>query len=129
MLWYKPESCKIFFIWTYTTVDSYSSLEKVIFPDILKLAKVPPLWKKDNVECFSNYRSISLLTWFSKIFEKVTYNQLMEYLDKLDILYKFPFGFQKEFGTEIAVSYLTSKIYGSSRTFIRNISQLVQGRW
>ena len=86
------------------------SLEKGIFPDLLKMAKVLPLFKKGNVEMFSNYRPISLLTCFSKIFEKVAYNQLIDYLEKFDILYKFQFGFRKKYGTEFAFSYLTSKI-------------------
>ena len=86
------------------------SLEKGIFPDLLKIAKIIPLFKNGDTEKFSNYRPISLLTCFSKLFEKVVYNQLIAYLDKLDILYQFQFGFRKNYGTEIAISYLSNKI-------------------
>ena len=39
-----------------------------IFPDDLKVAKVIPLFKKGNTLDINNYRPISLLTCFSKIF-------------------------------------------------------------
>ena len=47
------------------------SLEKGVFPHTLTIAKVLPLFKTGDVEDFYNYRPISLLTCFSKIFEKV----------------------------------------------------------
>ena len=46
--------------------DSFSS---DIFPDLMKLAKVFPLNKKNSPEDPSNYRPISLLSVFSKIVE------------------------------------------------------------
>ena len=42
-----------------------------IFPDILKIAKVIHLHKKECKLNFQNYRPISLLSVFSKIFEKL----------------------------------------------------------
>ena len=86
------------------------SLETGIFPNDLKIAKVLPLFKKGDREIFSNYRPISLLTCFSKLFEKVAYNQLQSYLDKLDILYQFQFGFRKQYNTDLAVSFLSNRI-------------------
>ena len=55
------------------------SLQSGIFPDKLKIAKVVPIFKagKDNIDSYvHNYRPISLLSCFSKIFERVVYNQL-----------------------------------------------------
>jgi hypothetical protein len=40
----------------------------------LKYSKVKPLYRKGEKSCISNFRPISLLTAFSKIFEKVTYD-------------------------------------------------------
>ena len=46
------------------------SFKMGIFPNILKIAKVTPLHKKECKLNFQNYRPISLLSVFSKIFEK-----------------------------------------------------------
>ena len=59
------------------------SLQSGIFPDKLKIDKVVPIFKagKDNIESYvHNYRPISLLSCFSKIFERVVYNQLYNHL-------------------------------------------------
>ena len=50
-----------------------------IFLDRLKLAKVKPIFKKDDKNSFTNYRPISLLPSISKNFEKVIYDQLYAY--------------------------------------------------
>ena len=42
----------------------------------------------------SNYRPISILSSFSKLFETVTYNQLQEHLNKFSILAEEQFGFR-----------------------------------
>ena len=66
------------------------------FPDALKLAKVIPIHKGDSVPKVSNYRPISLLPIFSKIMERLIYNQFMEYIEKNKILSNLQFGFQKK---------------------------------
>ena len=45
--------------------------ETGIFPDLCKLAKVIPIYKKDDALLCENYRPISLLSIFSNIFEKL----------------------------------------------------------
>jgi Notch-like protein len=45
------------------------------FPDLLKVAKVIPLHKKESIFNFLNYRPISLLSVFSKIYEKSIYRR------------------------------------------------------
>ena len=47
-----------------------------IFPKKLKLAKVTPVFKKGSTQDKDNYRPISVLSVFSKIFEKVMYKRL-----------------------------------------------------
>ena len=47
-----------------------------IFPDMLKLAKVIPLYKKGDPTITDNYRPISLLPTLSKVLEKNVSNQL-----------------------------------------------------
>ena len=44
------------------------SLEKGAFPDKLKISKIIPVYKSGDVDIFTNYRPISILSGFSKIF-------------------------------------------------------------
>ena len=57
-------------------------LSQAIFPDSLKLANITPVHKKDETTDKENYRPVSVLPLFSKIFEKVIYDQLSQYLEK-----------------------------------------------
>ena len=52
------------------------SIEKSIFPDQLKIAKVTPLFKKDDNALMDNYRPTSVPPCFSKILERIIYNRL-----------------------------------------------------
>ena len=51
-----------------------------------KLPKVKSLYKKGKNTEPGNYRSVSLLPILPKIMEKVVHNQLIEHLEKHDIL-------------------------------------------
>ena len=55
------------------------SLTTGICPDRLKIAKVIPLFKKDDLHTLGNYRPISLLPCISKVLEKVVFLQVYEY--------------------------------------------------
>ena len=57
------------------------SLITGIFPNDLKIARVMPIYKSADKDQLKNYRPISLLPAFSKVFEKVMYNQIMNYFD------------------------------------------------
>ena len=52
------------------------SFENKAFPDCLKEANVTPIFKKDDPLDKENYRSVSILTLLSKVFEKLIYKQL-----------------------------------------------------
>ena len=47
------------------------SLKQGIFPENLKIARVSPIFKKDEKFLFTNYRPISVLPCFSKLLEKI----------------------------------------------------------
>ena len=55
----------------------------------------------------NNYRPISTLSPFSKILERLVYDQLISFINKNNILYKYQFGFRKGFSTEHAILELT----------------------
>ena len=49
-------------------------------PSKLKLAKIVPVYKDDDESCASNYRPISLLSIFNRIFEKLMYQRLSKFI-------------------------------------------------
>ena len=57
------------------------SIESGIYPSKLKLAKVVPVFKSEDELDPNNYRSISLLSIFKSVFEKLMYNRLKFFLD------------------------------------------------
>ena len=82
-----------------------------IFPNKLKIAKVLPLFKKDDPTIMDNYRPISLLTAISKLFEKVVLSQLYEYFHKKNLFYDTQYGFLKNHSTEyVAMDLLTRSL-------------------
>ena len=66
-----------------------------VFPSVLKIAKVVPVFKKDSKLDYSNYRPISLLSNIEKILEKLMYMRLFTFLDNKNIIYDLQFGFGK----------------------------------
>jgi len=80
------------------------------FPTRLKYSHVVPIYKKGDKHEQSNYRPISLLTSFSKIFEKVIYNRLYDHVTRHTILAKEQFDFRNNYSTEKAIYHLTNNI-------------------
>ena len=65
------------------TLATHCCLRQGIFPENAKVASVFPLDKgKPDKYDVLNYRPVSILSTFSKIYEKVIKNQLASYLDK-----------------------------------------------
>ena len=81
-----------------------------IFPHRLKIAKVIPLFKKNDPHIFDNYRPISLLSSISKTFEKVVFNHAYEYFTNNDMLYNSQYGFRKLLSTEYASLEMVDRI-------------------
>ena len=85
-------------------------LSQGVFPDRLKYATVIPLHKKGDCSDMSNYRPISLLTSFSKIFETIMHIRILNHITKYNILSNNQYGFRKGLKTEDAIYKVTSEI-------------------
>ena len=81
-----------------------------IFPTWLKYAQIVPIFKKGDKEQPTNYRPISLLTSFSKIFEKVIYKRLDNNMKSSNVLAEEQYGFRSNTSTEQAIYQLTNNI-------------------
>ena len=65
-----------------------------INPSQLKLSLVKSLFKSGDQSRFCNYRPISLLPSLSKIFERVIFDQLLDYFTNNNLLCLDQFGFR-----------------------------------
>ena len=65
-----------------------------IFPDVMKLAEVIPLYKNKATDRVINYRLISLLMMISKLFEKLMYKHVYKFITTNGILYESQYGFR-----------------------------------
>ncbi len=99
------------------------SISEGCFPSEMKAAKILPLHKGDSVLSVGNYRPISLLPIFSKIFERLTYNRLIDFISENKILSELQFGFQKNKSTEQAVASILSTL--DEDKFKRNSSYCI----
>ena len=68
------------------------SFKEGIFPSELKLAKVVPIISSGDSSKVTNYRPISVIYFFSKVFEKIMYNLISDFVVSVNVLYKYQFG-------------------------------------
>ena len=74
-----------------------------IFPDEWKLSKVFPLFKQGNRSDLDNYRPISVIPIVAKVFERIVYDQLYEYLIENNLLSSRQSGFRSLHSTVTAL--------------------------
>ena len=86
------------------------SFVKGIVPAKLKVAKVIPLFKEGDSEIASNYRPISLLPIFSKLYEKVMHKRLYSFVTSNNIIHPLQFGFQENHSVDHALISITEAI-------------------
>ena len=72
-----------------------SSMESGVFPDFWKLERVTRIIKSGNKSDANNYRPISIISVFARIFEKIVYDQLYNFLTIKNILTPSQFAFRK----------------------------------
>ena len=91
------------------------SLSTGICPNSLKIAKIIPIFKKDDPSQISNYRPISLLPGISKVLKR-----LYMFLINNKILIPNQYGFQKNHSTDYALINLCDKIVKLMPFLIKN---------
>ena len=84
-----------------------SSINNCCFPDNLKWADITPIHKKGSTFNQENYRPISILPTFSKVFERILFDQINEFFE--EIFSKYLCGFRKGFSTQTALIRLLQK--------------------
>ena len=104
------------------------SLRQGIFPDELKIARVTPIYKEGPKTDVSNYRPISLLGSFSKIYEKIMHVRLRNFFDSNNSLFDSQYGFRPGRSCEHALLNAQDTLLKSLNN--RQVSiLLLQGFW
>ena len=80
------------------------SLQLGQFPDLMKIAKVLPLFKSGYLLDVDNYRPISLLPVMAKILKKFVYQCVSTHMDENNILFNWQFGFRAKHSTVDAIA-------------------------
>ena len=71
-----------------------ASFTQGIFPQSLKTARVVPIFKSGPKTEVSNYRPISLLSSFSKIYEKLMHVRIANFLNRNNSIHELQYGFR-----------------------------------
>jgi len=79
-------------------------MESGEYPDCLKISQIVPVPKRSSPSIPSHYRPISIFPTVSKIFEKIIYAIVSNFLNKNKLLTNFQYGFTNKASTELAVS-------------------------
>ena len=79
----------------------------------LKIAKIILIFKEDDNTEPSNYRPISLLSIFNRLFEKIMYNRLIEFIEKHDLHSNSQYGFRKHHATHQAILDIMNQIHSN----------------
>lgn len=87
-----------------------SFLRNGIFPGILKKGCITPIFKKGDSRYLNNYRPVSTLPIFGKIFEKIIYLRLYKFFLSKNVIYENQFGFRKHHSTSHAINYSIDKV-------------------
>ena len=69
----------------------------------IKTAKITPIFKSGDKNDLANFRPISVLSSFSKIFEKCMHSSLMSYLNTNNVLNPSQHGYRAQHNTTTAI--------------------------
>ena len=83
-----------------------SSILNGLYPSKLKMAKIVPVYKADDDTDVNNYRPISLLSHFNRIFKKMIKRKMESFIEQKDLLSLSQYGFRKAHSTQHAISTL-----------------------
>ena len=101
-----------------------SSLEKALLQVDWKKSNIVPVHKKENKNLIKNYRPISLLSIFSKIYERLIFNSIFSYFIKNNLFTRSQSGFLPG---DSCISQLLSTTHKTYKSFDCNPPLDVRG--
>lgn len=85
-------------------------LKSGTFPNLLKVSRTVPIYKKGDPDVKNNYRPISIIPVFAKVLESIMKEQLVEFFEGNMLLADCQHGFRKNRSTTSALLALTAQI-------------------
>ena len=64
------------------------------------MAKIIPIFKQDDDSDVDNYRPITLLSNFNRIFEKIVFKRMESFIEQNNLLTPSQYGFRKAHSTQ-----------------------------
>ena len=89
------------------------AMESGSFPSEWKKGNVVPIHKKDDKQCLKNYRPISLLPICGKIFEKLSFNEMVKFFIENELISPNQSGFKPGDSCINQLLAITHEIYKS----------------
>lgn len=87
-----------------------NALEQDVFPGQLKTAVIRPIFKKGDPTILDNYRPISILPSFAKLFEMVMCDRLLHFMNRSNLIQPIQHAYLAGSSTYTAVFEFTRKI-------------------
>ena len=111
-------------------------LKESYFPDCWKVSSVVPVFKNVGERSTAkNYRSVSLLSVVSKVFEKLVNNRIVDHLEKCGLFSDFQYGFRSSRSDTDLLTVKSDRIArafnrsGAARAVARDISKAFHRVW
>ena len=95
------------------------SISQGLYPAKLKISKIVAVFKSDDPTDPNNYRPISLLSIYNRIFEKLMYARMISFIEKHDLLYNAQYGFRKLYSTDHAILDIVNAVLSNMNTLWR----------
>ena len=81
-----------------------------VFPSSFKVGRITPIYKKGDEQLLENYRPVSILPIFGKIFEKMMHSRFYKFFTSQGVLHENQFGFREGHSTAHALNFTVSHI-------------------
>ena len=83
------------------------------FPSIFKTSRIRPVFKRGDNRSLGNYRPLSITPFISKLFERLMYVRINNFLSKYELLCPHQFGFRANHSTSDVILEYLNNVYES----------------
>jgi hypothetical protein len=94
----------------YITMLINMCVQTGMYPDLLKISSITPIFKSGQKNCIHNYRPISILKNLNKIFEKYIQKRLNSFFNHFKLFSAKQHGFKSGYNTETALLQFISSV-------------------